>query len=137
VSAVVDASFLVSATCDSGAEGRWAEEVMRAGGLAAPDLVLVEAMNIFRRLELSGRLTRMEAGSAVHDLLHLDLELAPFAPFAERIWELRGNVTSYDAWYVALAEEADIPLATLDHRLARAVGPRCRFLLPPSSDQGL
>jgi hypothetical protein len=53
--------------------------------------------------------------------------------FAQPVWELRANVTSYDAWYVAVAEQCDLPLATLDQRLARATGPRCRFHLPPSS----
>ena len=53
-------------------------------------------------------------------------------PFAERIWELRANVTSYDAWYVAVAEAAGLPLATLDSRLARANGPNCKFILPPN-----
>ncbi|HVR95858.1 MAG TPA: type II toxin-antitoxin system VapC family toxin [Thermoanaerobaculia bacterium] len=74
---------------------------------------------------------RTEAGAAARDLLQLDLELVPFTPFAERVWELRANVTSYDAWYVAVAEQFDLPLATLDRHLARATGPRCRFLLPP------
>jgi predicted nucleic acid-binding protein len=132
VSAVVDASLLVAATSDAGAGGRWAEDVVQAGRLVAPHLALVEATNILRRFELGGRLGRMEAGAAARDLLHLDLELVPFAPFAERVWELRANVTSYDAWYVAVAEQFDLPLATLDQRLARATGPRCRFLLPPS-----
>jgi predicted nucleic acid-binding protein len=131
VSAVVDASFLVAALSDAGAEGRWAEDVVRAGNLIAPHLALAEATNILRRLELEGRLGRMEAGAAARDLLLLDLELVPFTPFAERVWELRANVTSYDAWYVAVAEQFDLPLATLDRRLAKATGPRCRFLLPP------
>jgi predicted nucleic acid-binding protein len=131
VSAVVDASLLVAATSDAGAEGRWAEDVMRAGSLVAPPLALVEATNILRRLELEGRLGRLEAGAAARDLLLFELELVPFSPFAERIWELRANITSYDAWYVAVAEQCDLPLATLDRRLARATGPRCRFLLPP------
>jgi len=106
---------------------------VRAGGLIAPHLALVEATNILRRFELAGRLGRMEAGAAARDLLLFDLELVPFTPFAERAWELRANVTSYDAWYVAVAEQLDLPLATLDGRLARATGPRCRFLLPPSA----
>ena len=130
MSAVVDASLLVAATSDTGAEGAWAEEVLRAGGLIAPHLSLVEATNILRRLELAGKLGRVEAGSAARDLLQLDLDLVPYAPFAERVWELRANVTSYDAWYVAVAEQLDLPLATLDRRLAEATGPRCRFLLP-------
>ena len=133
MSAVVDASLLVAATSDEGAEGRWAEDVVRGGGLIAPHLALVEATNILRRFELEGRLGRMEAGAAARDLLLFDLELVPFPPFAERAWELRANVTSYDAWYVAVAEQLDLPLATLDGRLARATGPRCRFLLPPSA----
>lgn len=132
MSAVVDASLLVAALTDSGSEGSWAEEVLSAGGLVAPDLALVEATNILRRLELAGRLGRLEAGAAAHDLLLLDLDLVPFAPFSKRVWELRSNVTSYDAWYVAVAEALDLPLATLDRPLATASGPRCRFLLPPA-----
>jgi predicted nucleic acid-binding protein len=124
-------SWLPPCLSDAGAEGRWAEDVVRAGNLIAPHLALVEATNILRRLELEGRLGRMEAGAAARDLLLLDLELVPFTPFAERVWELRANVTSYDAWYVAVAEQFDLPLATLDRRLAKATGPRCRFLLPP------
>lgn len=131
MSAVVDASLLVAATSDAGEEGRWAEDVVRAGGLIAPHLALVEATNILRRFEIEGRLNRVEAGAAVRDLHLFDLELVPFTPFAERVWELRANVTSYDAWYFAVAEQCDLPLATLDRRLARATGPRCRFLLPP------
>ncbi len=111
----------------------WAEDVVSAGPIVAPHLVLAEAANILRRLEISGKLEHGEAAAAFHDLLALDLELAPFVPFAERIWELRANVTSYDAWYVALAEELGLPLATLDRRLAGSSGPRCRFLLPPTS----
>ena len=130
MSAVVDASLLVAATSDAGAEGAWAEDVLRAGGLIAPHLALAEATNILRRLEMAGKLGRVEAGSAARDLLQLDLDLVAYAPFAERVWELRANVTSYDAWYVAVAEQLDLPLATLDRRLAAASGPRCRFLLP-------
>ncbi len=130
MSAVVDASVLVAAVADAGTEGRWAEEVLAHGGIVAPHLVLVEATNILRRLERSRELTRIEAGAAQRDLIHLDIDLLPFEPFAERVWELRRNVTSYDAWYVAIAEAFALPLATLDRRLAHAPGPSCRFLVP-------
>lgn len=93
----------------------------------------MEATNILHRLEMAGKLGRLEAEDAARDLLMIELELVPFAPFAERVWELRSNVTSYDAWYVAVAEELDFPLATLDRRLAAASGPCCRFLLPPAA----
>lgn len=130
MSTVVDASVLVAATTDAGAEGRWAEVVLSERDIVAPHLVLVEATNILRRLERAKRLGSLEATSAQRDLLDLDLQLVPFEPFAERVWELRRNVTSYDAWYVAVAEMLGSPLATLDERLSRATGPTCRFLLP-------
>ena len=127
---VVDASTLIAATCDDGPEGAWAEALLETSGFVAPYLVLVEAANVLRRLEQSKHLTRLEAPVAHEDLLQLDIELLPYEPFANRAWELRANLTSYDAWYVAVAEMTDLPLATLDHRLARAAGPECRFITP-------
>ena len=130
MSTVVDASVLVSATTDIGAEGTWAERLLAAEKLVAPHLVLVEATNILRRLEISRELSRLEATAAQRDLLALDILLMPFEPFGEHVWALRRNVTRYDAWYVAVAEAFALPLATLDRRLSRASGPTCRFLLP-------
>ena len=101
--------------------------------MAAPELALVEASNILRRLEQAGEISRLEATSAHRDLLRLDLELFPFAPFAERVWTLRSNLTSYDAWYVALAEGLDCPLVTLDRKLSRASGALCEIIVPPHS----
>ena len=127
---VVDASVVVAALVDSGPEGRWAESVVGADTLAAPELVQVEATNILRRLESRGKISRIEANGAQRDLLRLDVELVPFAPFADRVWKLRRNVTCYDAWYVAVAEAFDCALATLDLRLSRATGPACAFMVP-------
>ncbi len=130
---VVDASVLVAALVDSGREGKWAESVIVGGSLVGPELVLAEASNILRRLEGTGKISRLEATSAHRDLLRLDLELFPFAPFAERVWALRANLTSYDAWYVALAETLNCPLVTLDRKLSRASGPTCDIVTPPRS----
>jgi len=129
VSIVVHASVLVAATTDTGPLGDWAEATLTEDDLIAPHLVLIEATNILRRLEAAHELTRIEASAAQHEILELDLLLLPFEPFAERVWELRTTVTSYAAWYVAIAEAFGLPLATLDRRLSRASGPRCRFLL--------
>ena len=131
MTAVADASVLVAALVDSGSEGKWAESALAEGPLAGPELVLVEASNILRRLERAGHISRLEATSAHRDLLRLDLELFPFTPFAERVWSLRGNLTSYDAWYVALAEGLDCPLVTLDRKLSRTSGPTCEVITPP------
>ena len=130
MSAVVDASVLVAVTTDGGTSGVWAEGVIADGHLCAPHLVLVEATNVLRRLERARELSRLEATAAQRDLLRLPIDLLPFEPFAERVWELRHDVTSYAAWYIAIAEALQLPLATLDRRLARASGPRCRFSTP-------
>ena len=130
MSTVVDSSVLVAALVDGGAAGIWAEEILMGGSLHAPELALVEATNILRRLERAGIIATPEANGAQSDLMQLEINLYSFEPFAIRIWELRHNVTSYDAWYVALAEAIGAPLATLDEHLAKAYGIACRFLTP-------
>ena len=133
---VVDASVLVAALVEPGSDGLWAQSTLAEGSLAAPELALVEATDVLRRLELRQRISRIEATFAHAGLLRLNIEMFPFAPFAERVWELRGNLTSYDAWYVALAEALSCPLVTLDRRLSRAGGPVCEVVVPPGARQG-
>lgn len=127
---VVDASVLVAALVDSGKEGVWSEQVIAGGFLVAPHLAIVECLNILRRLELAGQVGQLEAAAAQRNLHEFEIELMPIRPFENRIWQLRQNLTSYDAWYVAVAEAMDLPLATLDRRLAGATGPQCEFSLP-------
>ncbi|MCY3918953.1 MAG: type II toxin-antitoxin system VapC family toxin [Chloroflexi bacterium] len=129
---VADASLLVAALVDSGRDGRWAESRVASDTLAGPELALAEASNTLRRMELGGRITSGNALRAQRDLLRLPLELFPFGPFADRVWALRSTLTSYDAWYVALAEALDCPLLTLDRRLGRAPGPACEVITPPA-----
>ncbi len=127
---VVDASVVVAAVVDEGSHGRWAESLILGHELVAPEIVLVEATNILRRLEAVGTIDRSAASLAYQDVMSLDLVLCPFSPFADRAWELRRNLTAYDAWYVAVAEALELPLATLDQRLTRAPGSQCAFLAP-------
>lgn len=128
---VVDASLVVSALVDSGPTGEWAESLLASGQLSAPHLMPVEVTSILRRAAAKGEITQDVASIAHADLLDLRVELFPFAPFAPRVWELRANVTSYDAWYIALAESLGAGVATLDRRMAQAPGPRCAFKMPP------
>jgi len=130
LSIVVDSSVLVAALVDIGPQGDWAEGVLAGGLLLAPELVLVEATNVFRRLERAKLITTPEANAAQDDLMQLAIDLLPFTPFAGRIWELRHNVTSYDAWYVAIAEALELPLATLDEPKTKSAGVTCKFLTP-------
>jgi predicted nucleic acid-binding protein len=132
VSVVVDSSIIVAALIDTGPNGIWAEQAIEREGLYAPELVRAEVMNILRRFERAKQITPPEANAARDDLMQLEIERFPFDPFSRRIWELRHTVTSYDAWYVAIAEELAFPLVTLDDRLARSKGPRCEFRTPRS-----
>jgi predicted nucleic acid-binding protein len=97
-------------------------------------MLLAEVTNVLRRLERNEGITEPEANAAFEDLMQLNVDLQAFEPFSERVWELRHNVTSYDGWYVAIAEALGSPLATLDHRLIRAEGPKCRFLTRESDE---
>ncbi len=130
MSTVVDASVLVAALVDTGPHGVWAEDVLARGSLHAPELARAEATNILRRLERAKLISTPEANGAHDDLMQLDIDSFSFEPFADRIWELRHNVTSYDAWYVALAEALKLPLATLDETLSKSNGVACEFLTP-------
>ena len=129
---VVDASLVVAALIDSGPDGRWAESVLESDALAAPHLLPVEVANVLRRAVAVGEVSADSASLAHADLLEMRMSLFAYEPFANRVWELRGGVSAYDAWYVALAESLDAPLATLDRRLTRSAGTRCRFTIPTS-----
>ena len=83
-------------------------------------------------MRATGKLTSEESDEAFRDLQDLSLNLQAFEPFATRIWQLKENVTSYDAWYVAIAEAFGLPLATLDRRLGRSSGVRCDIEAPPA-----
>jgi predicted nucleic acid-binding protein len=131
---VLDASVLLAALLDNSPHGYWAESIIESHGLIAPDHLLIETMNGLRRLERSGDVSRLEANVAQRDATQLAMKIIPIMPFADRIWELRHNVTSHDAAYVAIAEVLEVPLATLDLRLAGVVNANseigCRFVTP-------
>jgi predicted nucleic acid-binding protein len=130
LSVVVDSSVVVAALVDTGGDGNWAEEILESGSLYAPELIRAEVANVLRRLQRAKQITEPEAYAAYEDFMQLDLELHAFEAFSDRVWELRHSVASYDAWYVAIAEALDLPLATLDKRLVNADGPKCRFFTP-------
>lgn len=127
---VVDSSLVVAALVDDGPEGRWAEGLLLDGPLHAPDLMPFEAANVLRRLTSAGRLSADIASLAHRNLLSLPVVLVPYEAVAHRAWELRENITAFDAAYVAVAELIRAPLATLDRKLAAAPGTRCEFRLP-------
>lgn len=91
------------------------------GGIHVPHLFEIEVLSALRHHTIGG--PSPERGvKFVEDLKSMRLTRYPHTALLSRIWELRNNITAYDAAYVALAETLDAPLITLDARLARAPG---------------
>ena len=122
---VVDASILLVALVDDADEADRARERLTGFDLAAPMLVDLEIASALRRDVRDGLVDERRSRRALTGLAALRLRRARHLPLLPRIWELRDNVTSYDAAYVALAELLGVTLLTADARLARAPGPRC------------
>lgn len=91
----------------------------------APALIDIEVISTIRRWLAHGKLTAARADQAVHDLADLPIVRYQHGALLPRIWELRHNVSPYDAAYVALAEALEATLVTADGRLANAPGARC------------
>jgi len=123
---VLDASVLANLVGDDGEDGmRARSEVREVGTIAAPDLVNVETVSVLRKRWLAGTLSDSRFAAAVEDLVALAFQRYPTRLFLRRAYELRANLTAYDAAYIALAEALGCAFVTADRRLARVPGPRC------------
>lgn len=123
---VIDASVLANVVADDGADGDAARTHVRGSGeLTAPDLVDVETVSVLRRRWRAKDLSAHRFRAAIEDLESLPVVRYPTLPLMRRAYELRANVTAYDAAYVALAEALACPLVTADERLANTPGPVC------------
>ncbi|HEY2215243.1 MAG TPA: type II toxin-antitoxin system VapC family toxin [Acidimicrobiales bacterium] len=122
---MVDASVLVQALGDDGDAGNLARQHLRGQRLAAPELIDLEIISAWRKHHALGRMTAERSERARADLQRLPLQRISHRPLASRCWELRDNLTPYDAAYVAVAELFGATLVTADVALARAPGPLC------------
>lgn len=122
---VPDASVLLELLLRTGL-GRSLEDRLLGPSvtLHAPHLVDPEVSQVTRRWTLRGDLTEGRGGQLLDDLARLPLERYAHRPLLPRIWELRANVSAYDATYLALAEALDAPLLTRDRALGSVPG--CR-----------
>ena len=120
---VLDASALVELVLHTPA-GRaiTARIADPALGLHVPHLADVEVAQALRRYVRDGEIDTVAAAMALEDLHALDLQRHAHEPLLDRIWELRNNLSAYDAVYVALAEVLETVVLTCDRRLARALG---------------
>lgn len=130
---VVDASVLVTALVDDDADGDEGRGRLRGEDLAAPELIDLEVVSALRRAVSASAVPPRRAALAIDDLISMPLLRAPHHRLLTRCWELRENLTPYDAVYVALAEALGAPLLTADARMASAPGIRCEVEILASS----
>jgi predicted nucleic acid-binding protein len=124
---VVDASVVANVVGDDGHDGELARNVIgRHDEVCAPDLVDVETVAVLRKRWLAGTIEARRFAAAVEDLQDLPIDRYPTLPLIWRAYELRDNITAYDAAYVALAEALGCPLLTGDVRLSQASGLACQ-----------
>ena len=128
---VLDASAVVALLLDDGPDGRWVDDRVAEADLVAPHLMPFESANIIRRTAARGAIDDTQGFQALSVLFRLDIDLVPLASVGGRVWELRQNLTVYDASYVAVAERLGARLVTLDARLAAAPGIGCEVVAAP------
>lgn len=126
---VVDTSIVLAAVTEAPEAERAQERLAPARRLHAPHLIDVEIVHALRRMVLSRELRAPRARAALEDFGSLRITRYAHAPLQWRMWELRDNLTAYDAAFVALSEALDMPLLTVDARLARASGHGARVEL--------
>ncbi len=120
---VVDASVVLEVLLQTPAASRVSRRIFASGEtLHAPHLLDVEIAQVLRRYARSGVISSDRGAEALMDLADLPLSRYPHFVLLPRIWQLRHNVTAYDAAYLALAEALDAPLLTRDRALASAGG---------------
>lgn len=120
---VVDASAILEVLLNRPAAARISERLFSADEtLHAPHLLDLEVAQVLRRYYLAGELAPERAVQALESLADLPLKRYPHDLFLSRIWELRHNLTAYDAAYVTLSEALVAPLVTCDRKLASAAG---------------
>ncbi|NEA48057.1 type II toxin-antitoxin system VapC family toxin [Streptomyces sp. SID10815] len=123
---VVDASVLTEALTGDGTAGKAARaRLMRDNHWAAPEHLVVETFHAIRGRRLSAKITQGRADAAVSALASLSLETIDAQRLLPRMWELRQNVSGYDAACIAAAEAFACPLVTGDARLSRCKVARC------------
>lgn len=126
---VVDTSAVLEALAATDPAPGLVERLARNGDLHAPHLIDVEVLHALRRMTIARAISEDRAADTRADYAELALTRYPHRPLSDRVWELRHNLTAYDATFVALAEALDAPLVTCDARLASAAGHGARIEL--------
>jgi predicted nucleic acid-binding protein len=126
---VVDTSAVLEALAARDPAPGLVERLAEDGDLHAPHLIDTEILHALRRLTIGTLIGDDRAADARRDFAELTLVRYPHQPLSDRVWQLRHNLTAYDATFVALAEALDAPLVTCDARLASAPAHTARIEL--------
>lgn len=124
---VIDASAALLGLLNDGE----ARATMAEQALVCPHLADSEVVHALRSQVLRGAVDPSAAGRALDVWARLGIERVGVSGLIGRVWQLRENLSAYDATYVAVAEALEVPLVTADGRLARAPGPRCTITVVP------
>jgi predicted nucleic acid-binding protein len=127
---VVDASALVELVLGSTPDPGLVRRI-RTGSVAAPELVDIEALHALRRAARTVAEQLLSRAAAF--LMEAPIVRVPHRPLLTRVWQLRDSITAYDATYIALAEQLDVPLLTCDARLGRTHGHDAEVVVYPRS----
>ncbi|HTB71520.1 MAG TPA: type II toxin-antitoxin system VapC family toxin [Solirubrobacteraceae bacterium] len=126
---VVDSSAILEAFATVDPPARLLERLATDASLHAPHLIDTEVLSVLRRMTIHETIGAERAELARADFDDLGLIRYPHQPLSSRVWELRHNLSAYDATFVALAEALSAPLVTCDRRLASATGHRAEVEL--------
>lgn len=126
---VVDTSAVLDALTGRPRNAELIDRLQEDSDLHAPHLIDIEMLHALRRLVRARILSIDQAADLRTDFADLAIIRYPHGPLADRIWELRGSLTAYDAAFVTLAEALGVPLITCDAHLSRASGHRARVEL--------
>ncbi|THV31928.1 type II toxin-antitoxin system VapC family toxin [Glycomyces paridis] len=125
---VIDTSSMIELLTSSDELGEGVRAAVAGEKLIAPHFIDLEFSSVLRGLVLGRKLDQAKANLALESLMQSDIDRYEHAWYLPRIWELRANMTTYDASYVALAEAFQVPLLTVDCKFERTPGPKCNIV---------
>jgi predicted nucleic acid-binding protein len=129
---VIDASALLELIAGPAPDHRLRRTALTRHG-AAPELIDLEAANVLRRAVLAGHVHPDVGRTRLQEIRDTPITRTSHRPLLARVWELRDAISAYDAAYVALAEQLDVPLLTCDAELGRSNGHRAQIVVYPRS----
>jgi predicted nucleic acid-binding protein len=126
---VMDASAVIAILLDPTGKGEEVYQAVRDSELLAPTVLPYEVFNVLRRRWSAGMLSEGDAQRALDAFEELEIDLWQWLTLRDRVWGLKGSITTYDAAYIALTQLLDCPLITANAKLAAVAPSNCEIRL--------